>query len=821
MIGSSRLARAAVAGLVAAWGLALAAPAHAAGCGVQTSPDGLRAMTNRDVGTERWAITRHPSGVLTGNVFRSDGGSPAFIVCEPGEVANRYRCLGGDGCLADAGAPGAPPRAVSVDPLGGLLLVNKDVGSERWAITENEDGSITGNVFSADGGAPAFIVCEPNGAPDGFTCLGAGPCAAAPCGDDFAPLGDVTLPAGFLARPEACADEYDVIGDAVDVPDDLFDPASCLCGNGTLDAGEECDGAATGPCAGTCQSDCTCSPVCGDDAAEAGELCDGADDARCPGQCSDVCTCPGSGTLELVLESGSELHAGWTGTVHGLRFQRGGRIAGELANCDGQGDTLCDFFGNVGSFCSADPSRACTNDSQCSGAGQCVLQHFGPPLPLSVGGVPACVLTRFSTDAVGTHDLQSGATTVSFGLNAIAHLALGGSDPCPICDCGAADPQACEIGAAGTCGGAGGRACTVQGTGPFGPTSLDCPPTGANVTGSGLELAFDTVTTGTIAFPSSQPCDAAAFQDLGCWCDGQTQPNQCAAACDGGANDAGACGSDAECPGGSCVPLCRQASGATVGECIAGPVVQSCAGAPQVGCTGNGDCPAGAGPCVTRNQSCFADPLLLEGEAGTASNRLVASACVPSGSGAMNQVAGLPGPTALVLPTAVTLARCGDGIADGSREECDGADDGACPGACQADCTCPSTCGNDQLDLGEQCDGPADAACPDACTPPGSPGECTCPTSSSGECGNGALDPAEACELPATGCGPLQFCLLCNECFPPPGLIPDLGGGLGSTCGNQVLESGEACELSGAGCTDGALCFLCAECIPLIPGLPF
>jgi hypothetical protein len=776
-------------------------------------------MTNRDVGTERWAITRHPSGVVTGNVFRSDGGAPAFIVCEPGDVADQYRCLGGDGCVADAAAPGTAPRAVSVDPVTNLLLVNKNVGSERWAITENEDGSLTGNVFTG-GGAPSFVFCEPNGAPDSFTCHGAGPCAAEPCGDEFAPLGEVTLPPGFLAQPEGCADDYAVIGETVEIPADFFDPATCQCGNGTLDPTEACDGAATGACPGTCQFDCTCAPICGNDAREGGELCDGTDDALCTGNCSDVCTCPGSGTLELTIGAGSELHAGWSGTVHGMQFQRGSRISSELVNCDGPGDTLCDFFGNVGSFCSADPSRSCTNTTQCDGAGQCVLQHFGPPMPLFVGGIPACALVRFSTDAVGTYDLATGATTFSVGLNTAAHLSLGGSEACPICDCGKADPQDCAVGDAGTCGG---KACTVQGTGPFGPTSLDCPPTGANVTGGGLALVFDQVTTGTLAFPSNQPCDGAGFQDMGCWCDGQTQPNKCAMACNGGSNDAVACGSDAQCPGGHCVPLCRVPAGAASGECVVGPYVQSCEGAPQLGCNGNADCPSGAGPCVAHALSCFADPLVLEGEAGTTSNKLVASACVPSGTGAMNQVAGLPGPTALVLPSTLSIARCGDGIADGSREQCDGADDDTCPGACQSNCTCPSTCGNGSLDPGEQCDGPAGTSCPGQCAPPGSPGECTCSTTPppAGQCGNGTLDAAEACELPAEGCGPFQFCLFCGGCFPPPGVIPDLGGGLGSFCGNLIVDAGEACELTGSGCATGEICLLCEECIPLFPAVPF
>jgi hypothetical protein len=223
---------------------------------------------------------------------------------------------------------------------------------------------------------------------------------------------------------------------------------------------------------------------------------------------------------------------------------------------------------------------------------------------------------------------------------------------------------------------------------------------------------------------------------------------------------------------------------------------------------------------VSRPQSCFPDPLVLEGVAGPSAGQLVGAACVPRAGGALDQAAGLPGPATLILPTALTTASCGDGVANG-REECDGGDDAACPGACQAGCTCPRTCGNGVVEGSEQCDGVADLACPGACAPPGAFDECTCPTTSSGQCGNGTLDPGEACEFPATGCGPLQLCLLCGTCFPPPGLVPAPGGGVGAACGNQVLDAGETCELSGTGCAAGELCLFCDACLPFIPGVLF
>src|SRR6266404_6431536 len=67
-----------------------------------------------------------------------------------------------------------------------------------------------------------------------------------------------------------------------------------LCGNGSIDAGEQCDGAAAGsPCPGACTALCQC-PVCGDGVVDQpNEECDGADAPTCPGACQPNCASPG------------------------------------------------------------------------------------------------------------------------------------------------------------------------------------------------------------------------------------------------------------------------------------------------------------------------------------------------------------------------------------------------------------------------------------------------------------------------------------------------------------------------------------------------
>jgi hypothetical protein len=462
----------------------------------------------------------------------------------------------------------------------------------------------------------------------------------------------------------------------------------------------------------------------------------------------------------------------------------------------------------------------------------------------------------------GTYNLVTGDSELFTTLNSLVHLGQAVRTPCPICDCGNPDPDTCQVGDSGTCVGiTGNPPCTVEGVGPLGPTSNDCPPSASlNVSGGGLVIPFQPVTTGTTTFPSNQACDAGGFTNSMCWCDGQPQPNACFTACDGGSNNNLPCSSDAECPGapaGACKALCRQIVGENVGEgeCIAGPVDQTCAGAPEVSCQQNSDCPVGTGPCENGLRRCFLDPIVRVGTPGTTSNVGAATFCIPATTAtAINSTAGLPGPGSITFPNEITVNRCGDNIVNQPREECDGSSSPNCPGNCLPNCTCNSICGNGTIEFGEQCDGAA-GPCPGSCGTPGSAVECTCPpvcgdgfvgpneecdpggpgsmpppsdTACPGQCpascqcpppppptcGNGAIEGTEVCDLPAVGCGPSQICLLCNQCFPPPDIIPPETGFI---CGNTQIEPTEACEVPAIGCNEGEVCNPsdCSACIDL------
>ena len=216
---------------VEGWGVAMvlaivltATNAAAQTRGVQFTPDGKRVLVNKDVGSERWAITKNENGTITGNVFRSDGGPPAFVFCSPTGAPDSYECFGADACTDRSGAE----RGIQGVPDETRVLAQKDVGSERWALSLNfDDGTATGNVFRSDGGDPAFIACTPKGTPNACACSGADKCLGTPCNAPFTPLGDVTLPASFFELPDPCAESYTKIAD-VTLPSDFFEPVATV-----------------------------------------------------------------------------------------------------------------------------------------------------------------------------------------------------------------------------------------------------------------------------------------------------------------------------------------------------------------------------------------------------------------------------------------------------------------------------------------------------------------------------------------------------------------------------------------------------------------
>jgi hypothetical protein len=228
---------------------------QARGSGIQVTPDGEQVLVNKEVDAQRWTITRNLDDLtVTGNVFFPEGGDPLFVFCEQqGQSGGQVQlaCSGADACsentcpefafIDDVVLPESffePPVAVAAIAarieeavasvstgsagIGGVkgtgtrgsgiqitpddrrVLINKDVGDQRWSITRNlDDLTVSGNVFFAAGGEPLFVFCEQQGQSGGqvdLSCSGANRCTEAGCpGFEF--LADVTLPESFFTPP--------------------------------------------------------------------------------------------------------------------------------------------------------------------------------------------------------------------------------------------------------------------------------------------------------------------------------------------------------------------------------------------------------------------------------------------------------------------------------------------------------------------------------------------------------------------------------------------------------------------------------------------
>src|SRR5581483_5590574 len=117
-----------------------------------------------------------------------------------------------DWIAGKTGGPPSKPSGLQTTPDGRTVLINKPVGAEQWAISSNDDGSVTGNIFFTDGRDPQFLICMKTG-DDGnqdpaaimirFACSISSKCTTAQCpgASDWMGLpGEVTLPGSFF-RP--------------------------------------------------------------------------------------------------------------------------------------------------------------------------------------------------------------------------------------------------------------------------------------------------------------------------------------------------------------------------------------------------------------------------------------------------------------------------------------------------------------------------------------------------------------------------------------------------------------------------------------------
>jgi hypothetical protein len=164
-----------------------------------------------------------------------------------------------------------------------------------------------------------------------------------------------------------------------------------------------------------------------------------------------------------------------------------------LAASDGTGPDTCTRGAGPLRHCAngaagTDTNGLCTADADCDGVqGSCVLDancYFGAPTPVRtpVTALSTCTVNAIATDACGSANLTTGASTLDVAVYSRLYLTQDAVDPCPRCVAGV-----CSAGERA------GLACTAVGTQG---TSLDCPPLEKQFLGE-LPVRLAPLTTGT------------------------------------------------------------------------------------------------------------------------------------------------------------------------------------------------------------------------------------------------------------------------------------------------------------------------------------
>jgi len=174
----------------------------------------------------------------------------------PSVMTYRYQLLGLRNVVECQGLATPPAPFFDLDYSHGLLpaldetALDESVGMGLGPVDWDCSGSAL-DVVSRD------VSTESN------WCTASGPLSALTDYDDWSSITSLAREPGATSPPEvvSCAspaDLPDLLG-ARGVPTCAApDPCESICGNGVLDPGEECDGAADLACPGACLADCTC-----------------------------------------------------------------------------------------------------------------------------------------------------------------------------------------------------------------------------------------------------------------------------------------------------------------------------------------------------------------------------------------------------------------------------------------------------------------------------------------------------------------------------------------------------------------------------------
>lgn len=411
--------------------------------------------------------------------------------------------------------------------------------------------------------------------------------------------------------------------------------------------------------------------------------------AKIRGACASNTDCAGFSVCDVGLgrcRTRTDSDVGWTGLSHNADTDDP-VPARVFLDCEGPSPCgQCTITGHDPSLgncrCAGDNRQRCftvagADEANCGG-GQCVC-NFGPPMPLSAGNTPVCVLNTIASQPGGLVNVDQGSGTIELHLGEKVFLGLSLLQPCPVCmnDTKAADgvrDGVCVGGLNDT------ESCDAQAyNSTFPPPtgallSLDCfPDPNSNISGNGLPLSID-LSTGHGELKAEVPCaNEGPLAELLCpcrLCSGNPSV-PCHADADCASAEAGTCSSNGsgtqpapnECTTGVCESI-----GGNQGLCAVGPDDSFCDaivradGGGLVGCGTNADCApqnlgVDGGLCtLVERRSCFLDPIVSQGAPHPVVPLASGNYCSPAtDSASVNAIAGFPGPGRLTLQSAVSL----------------------------------------------------------------------------------------------------------------------------------------------------------------------
>ena len=167
--------------------------------------------------------------------------------------------------------------------------------------------------------------------------------------------------------------------------------------------------------------------------------------------CSTIADCE-VGTCDTGLSlcaTVTELDTGWKGISHDADVNDRQQIIANL-DCGASAAPcgVCDVAGinptNRMCRCENDNQAICDEpfvaDADDCGGAVCNC-YLGPPLPLSAGNTPACVVNRLGEDVSGTVNVDTGGGSGPVSLRSVVYLGIDVFTPCPYCGSGCTAPS--------------------------------------------------------------------------------------------------------------------------------------------------------------------------------------------------------------------------------------------------------------------------------------------------------------------------------------------------------------------------------------------